>query len=160
MSNTHFTAATSPLYVNNFIGTTPSETSERLLQGLAALSELNFATSLSTDAALGVWHIVESLRMAAHHLVMELHDPSDPDPVEVDFSDDEAARIKDHAKASGCTPAEAVRKLALNEFAARLRRGDPEAVEADASLKAVADRMNCTVDEAAHYAVERGLNAD
>lgn len=154
MSNTHFTPS---FYGNPFIGAIPADTADNLIYGCALLRKLD-CTNWDSDESMGMYRLFEAMHGAAHHLRMAL--PTNDPTVEIPLSDDEAARIKDHATAAGCTPAEALRKLALNEFAKRLRRGDPEAVEADASLKAVAERMGCTVEEAVGHAVKRGLNAD
>lgn len=155
MSNTHFTPA---FYGNPFIGAIPADTADNLIYGCALLRKLD-CSGWDHDEAMGLYRIFEAMHGAAHHLRYALP-TNDPGAVEIPLSDADAARIKDHADRSGCSPEEMVRHLALAEFAARLATGDPEATEAAGNLKPIAERMGCTIEEAAGYAVKRGLNAD
>lgn len=141
MSTTHFTPA---FYSNPFIGAIPADTADNLLYGFAMLRKLN-CENWEHDEAMGLYRMFEAMHGAAHHLRLALPTQDMPNTVEVAY-----------AKASGCSP-EAIRQMALNELADSLKRGEPDATEAVAHLKAVAERMGCTVEEAAHYATERGL---
>jgi hypothetical protein len=78
MSNNDPTRITPSFYGNTFIGSSPDDTADNLIYGLALLKCLRF-DACDDDIDMGLFRFAEALQGAAHHLRFSMNKSGDQD---------------------------------------------------------------------------------